>query len=133
MKPETAKFLAYARKLLDDASKMLITDLPDHAARTAYLASFHAARAYCFERSGNVAKTHKGVQSEFYRLSKDDETVDPDLRGFLSRAYRFKASADYETGTDDTAAPEDARDAIETATLFVNAIGRSTPVRDPTA
>jgi uncharacterized protein (UPF0332 family) len=124
--------LAYARKLLDDASKMLTSELPDHAARTAYLASFHAARAYCFERSGNVPKTHKGVQSEFYRLSKDDEAVDSELRGFLSRAYRFKASADYETEPDNTSTPEDARDAVETATLFVDTIGRSTPLRDPT-
>lgn len=73
---------------------MLDSGLPEHAARTAYLACFHTARAYAFERSGQIAKTHKGVQREFYRLTKDHEGVDPELRAFLSRAYPYKASAD---------------------------------------
>jgi uncharacterized protein (UPF0332 family) len=133
MNPESAEFLAYAQKLLRDAVKMLDGGLPEHAARTAYLACFHAARAYSFERSGKVAKTHKGVQSEFYRLSKDDERVDPDLRAFLSRAYAYKAAADYETSSDDIATPEDARDAIETAGRFVAEFARFTSLSGPTA
>jgi uncharacterized protein (UPF0332 family) len=133
MSPETAEFIACAEKLLGDASKMLDGGLPEHAARTAYLACFHAARAYSFERSGNVAKTHKGVQSEFYRLSKDDGRVDPNLRTFLSRAYAYKATADYETGSDDTTTPADARDAIETGRRFVAEFARLTPLSGPTA
>ena len=70
MKPETTEFIAYAMKLLGDADKMLDTGLNDHAARTAYLACFHVARAYTFERNGRTAKTHGGVQTEFFRLSK---------------------------------------------------------------
>jgi uncharacterized protein (UPF0332 family) len=127
MNPETAESIAYAQKLLGDAFKMLDGGLPGHAARTAYLACFHAARAYSFERSGQVAKTHKGVQSEFYRLSKDDGRVDPDLRAFLARAYAYKATADYETGPEDSTTPEDARDAVETAERFVTEFARLTP------
>jgi uncharacterized protein (UPF0332 family) len=133
MKPETVEFIAYAQKLLGDASRMLHSGLPEHAARTAYLACFHAARAYSFERSGLAAKTHKGVQSEFYRLSKDDKRVDPDLRAYLSRAYAYKATADYETGPEDTTSLEDARDAVETAGRFVTEFARLTPVSGPTA
>jgi uncharacterized protein (UPF0332 family) len=132
MNAETAKFIAYAQRLLGDAAKMLDSGLPDHAARTAYLACFHAARAYAFERSGQVAKTHKGVQSEFYRLSKDDARVDPVLRAFLSRAYAYKASADYETGPEDATTPEDAREAVETAGRFVTEFARLTPLSRPT-
>jgi uncharacterized protein (UPF0332 family) len=133
MNSETAAFIAYARKLLGDACKMLEGGLPEHAARTAYLACFHAARAYAFERSGQVAKTHKGVQSAFYRLSKDDGRVDPALRAFLSRAYAYKATADYETGPEDTTTPEEAREAVETAGRFVAEFARLTPLSGPPA
>ena len=33
----------------------------------AYLAVFHGAEAYIFEHTGKVAKTHRGVRSEFTR------------------------------------------------------------------
>jgi len=112
VKPEAVEFVVYAQKMLGDASKMLDANLPEHAARTAYLACFHTARAYVFERSGNVAKTHKGVHSEFYRLSKDDLRVDPELRVFLSRAYTYKATSDYETGPEDMTTAEDAKEAL---------------------
>ena len=88
MKPETAEFIVYAIKLLGDADKMLDAGLDDHAARTAYLACFHVARAYTFERNGRTAKTHGGVQTEFFRLSKDDDRSDSELRAFLTTAYR---------------------------------------------
>ena len=97
MKPEAAAFIAYARRLLHDATTMVESGLSDHAARTAYLACFHTARAYIFERTDHLAKTHKGVQIEFARLTKDDLALAPDLRAFLSRAYAYKAMADYET------------------------------------
>lgn len=80
MKPETAEFIAYANRLMGDARRMLESGLPDHAARTAYLACFHAARAYAFERTTRVAKTHRGVQTEFLRLSREDARIAPDTR-----------------------------------------------------
>jgi len=43
-----------------------------------------------------VFKTHKGVQAEFLRLTKDDPRWGSDLRVFLSQAYNLKAIADYE-------------------------------------
>ncbi len=45
-----------------------------------------------------MAKTHRGVQNEFFQLTKDDPRFAPDQRTFLSKAYNFKAVADYETG-----------------------------------
>jgi hypothetical protein len=41
--------------------------LPHIAALEAYLAVFHAAEANIFEHTGKVAKTHRGVRSEFTR------------------------------------------------------------------
>jgi uncharacterized protein (UPF0332 family) len=94
VKPETAEFIAYAIKLLGDADKMLDTGLDDHAARTAYVACFHVARAYTFERNGRTAKTHGGVHTEFFRLSKDDDRSDPELRAFLTTALSSRSVKD---------------------------------------
>ena len=75
---------------------MLGVDLHEDAGRAAYLASFHAAQALLFDKTGKVFKTHKGVQAEFLRLTKDDPRWGSDLRVFLSQAYNLKAIADYE-------------------------------------
>ena len=95
MKPEATHFLEKARKLLEHADTMLGVGLNDDAGRTAYLAGFHAAQAFLFERMGKTFKTHKGVQIEFLRLTKDDPRFSSDLRVFLSQAYNLKAIADY--------------------------------------
>lgn len=130
MKPETAEFIAYAIKLLGDADKMLDTGLDDHAARTAYLACFHVARAYTFERNNRTSKTHGGVQTEFFRLSKDDHRSDPELRAFLTTAYHYKSISDYETGPEDTPTPEEAREAVEIARRFVAQFALLAPLPD---
>ena len=84
MTSEAARFLEKARKLLEHADTMLGVDLNDDAGRTVYLAGFHAAQAFIFEDMGKIFKTHKGVQMEFLRLTKDDPRVPLDLRIFLS-------------------------------------------------
>jgi uncharacterized protein (UPF0332 family) len=43
-------------------------------------------------------KTHRGVNTEWHRLVKDDTRIDDELRAFLGFAYNLKAIADYETG-----------------------------------
>ncbi len=97
--------------------------LNDDAARAAYLAVFHAAQGIIFERSGRVVKTHRGVQSEFLRPTKDDPLFTPDQRIFLSQAYNFKAVADYETGSAELSA-EQAMVGLESGRGFVNAVRR---------
>jgi len=84
LKPETELFLAKARRLLGEADAMLQINLTEAAARTAYLAGFHAAQAFIWEQTGKSAKTHQGVHREFYRLTKDDPDLNPELRIFLS-------------------------------------------------
>lgn len=58
---------------------MLASGLTDHTGRTAYLAGFHAAQALIFEHLGKVLKTHKGVQAEFLRLTKNDPRIESRL------------------------------------------------------
>ena len=101
---------------------MLGVHLNEDAGRAAYLAGFHAAQAFIFESVGKMFKTHKGVQTEFLRLTKDDPRFKHDLRIFLSQAYKFKTSADYEAGPGSEVSVERAAAAIETAGRFVNYI-----------
>ena len=96
--------------------------LYEAAGRTAYLAGFHAAQAFFFERIGRIYKTHSGVRSEFSRLLKDDPRVDDQLRGFLGMAYNLKEIADYETGPASHVSAERAQLTIEAARRFVDRI-----------
>jgi len=95
LKAETADYLAKARATLGDAQQIAALPLPHVAAREAYLAVFHAAEAYIFEQTGKVAKTHRGVRSEFARLARAEPRVGRDLVTFLGAAYQFKTRADY--------------------------------------
>jgi uncharacterized protein (UPF0332 family) len=67
---------------------------------------------------------HRGVQSEFLRLTKDDPHVTRDQRIFLSQAYNFRAIADYETGPDAELSAEEATAALESGRGFVDAVRR---------
>ena len=124
MTPEAARFLQNADDHLQRGQTMLATGLNYDAGRAAYLAAFHAAQAIIFERSGKVVKTHKGVNVEFLRLTKDDPAFTPDQRGFLSKAYDFKAVADYDTGPIAEVSPQEASDAMEVARKFVATVRR---------
>ena len=128
MKPESARFVEQAALVLARADIMLTVSLNEDAARAAYLASFHVAQAYIFERTDKTPKSHNGVQVEFFRLSKDDARVDAALRRFLSQAYEFKSVADYATGPDAVTSASDARDAVATAKRFVAHFAQLVPL-----
>ena len=119
MKPEAAKFIDQANIVLARADLMLTVSLNEDAARAAYLASFHVSQAYIFERTGKTSKSHRGVQTEFFRLTKDDARVDPVLRRFLSQSYEFKSVADYLTGDEAVTSAAEAAEAVATSKRFV--------------
>jgi uncharacterized protein (UPF0332 family) len=118
LSPETAAYLAKARRTLVEAETMLQSKLYEAAGRAAYLAGFHAAQALISERTGRGVKTHRGVRTEFHRLTKDVSGVDDELRAFLAFGYDLKTAADYEVGPAEVA-PETARVAIDRAKRFV--------------
>jgi uncharacterized protein (UPF0332 family) len=122
--PEAERFLQNADDHLARGQTMLAAGLNDDAGRAAYLAAFHAAQAIIFERTGKVLKTHKGVQIEFLRLTKDDPRFRPDQRIFLSQAYDFKAVADYDSGPISEVSPQRAVDANEAARQFIATVRR---------
>jgi uncharacterized protein (UPF0332 family) len=130
MKPEAAKFIDQANIVLARADLMLTVNLNEDAARAAYLASFHAAQAYIFERTGKTSKSHRGVQTEFFRLTKDDARVDPVLRRFLSQSYEFKSVADYLTGDEAVISTAEAAEAVATSKRFVAHFAALVPLAD---
>lgn len=119
MRPESAKFVEQANIVIGRAGVMLKAGVNEDAARSAYMACFHVAQAYIFERTGKVSKSHNGVQVEFFRLTKDDSQIDHDLRKFLARAYEFKSIADYFTGPNAAVSAVQAADAIVEAKRFI--------------
>lgn len=125
MTPEAREHLDRAREYLTKGRSLLdVLHFADEAGRAAYLAGFHAAEALISERTGKVARTHEGVNREFHRLTRDDPSIDIELRAFLGRAYNLKAIADYETGPGSLVSPEQAEAALATAVRFVEAVAR---------
>lgn len=122
MTPEAQSYLDKARQSLAHARAILEIELGDEAGRTAYLAALHAAQALIFERTGRVAKTHRGVHGQFLRLVAGEPRVDAELRRFLSEGYKLKATADYEVGPEAVVPLEEAAAAIQRAARFVETV-----------
>ena len=120
MKPESAAFIDQAEIVLSRADRMLSVGLNEDAARAGYLACFHMAQAYNFERTGRTSKSHHGVQTEFFRLSRNDVRAGRELRRFLSQSFEFKSVADYGIGPDAVTSASQAADAVATAKRFVS-------------
>jgi len=117
--PEAEASLARARIDLDEARMIAALPLARAAARSAYYAAFHAAEAFIVDRTGKIAKTHRGVHSEFARLIKDRAKDDRRLGRVLPDGYRYKELADYSVDPDAVITDGDAAEMIEGATRFV--------------
>ncbi|HZU91596.1 MAG TPA: HEPN domain-containing protein [Stellaceae bacterium] len=122
MTPEAGRSLERARQCLTRARLILAAGVGEDAGRAACLAAFHSAQALIFERTGTVAKTHRGVRSQFARLTRNEPRIDAELRGFLVEGYNLKSIADYEVGPDAVVPLDEAAAAIEIAACFVDRI-----------
>ena len=123
MTPEAADYLAKARDYLNKARNLLeLLHYSEEAAHAAYLAGFHAAQAFVFERTARVAKSHSGLRSTFARLAKDDPRIDRTFTRFLARAYKSKEITDYGVGPQAIVTTAEAQEMIELATRFVDGI-----------
>lgn len=122
MTPEATDYLDKARDDLDDAIKILAIGLAKIAARSAYSAAFHAAKALIFERTGKIARTHSGVRAEFARLALDTPTISKDFPAFLAQAYKYKEISDYGVGLGAVVTPPEADEAVKNAARFIDCI-----------
>jgi uncharacterized protein (UPF0332 family) len=119
--PEAERFLAKARECLADA-RLYQALVPRIAGREAYLSAYHAAEALLHNRTGKIAKTHRGLRSEFARLTRGDLRVDRSLSEFLAQAYELKSIADYGTGSEAIISADTAAAAIAMAERFIGCV-----------
>ena len=119
MKPETANCLKRAREALADAQMIAATAIYRVAAREAYVAAFHAAEGYIFERTERVAKTHRGLRTLFSEIAKSDPGIPTDFPGFLAETYELKSISDYGNDPAEIISAEKAAAAIKGAERFV--------------
>lgn len=96
--------------------------LANVAARSAYFAVFDAAEAFIFEKTGRIAKTHRGVRTEFARLTKDDTSIAKALPEFLAQAYHYKEIGDYSVNPEEVVTMQNAERAIASAANFLDCI-----------
>ena len=80
----------------------------EDAARNAYYAAFHAAKAFIFERTAETQKRHGSVHKQFAQLAQTEPTIDDALRIFLPSAYDYKRIGDYDIGPVGKITPHDA-------------------------
>jgi len=122
MKPRTESYLKNAALSLTKGRDNLGIGHADEAARHAYYAAFHAAHALIFERTGKAPRTHGGVASEFRKIARKNRAFTSDLLSFLSSAYIFKQTADYEAATAAPISPQAAKDALDRAEHIVKIV-----------
>ena len=118
MTPEADNYLQKARRCLANANTILAIPISDVAAREAYLAGYHAAEAFIFEQTGKTVKTHKGLRSEFARLTRTDTAL-REFSSFLARAYELKSIADYGVDPAIYISVDEAKQAYDLAGRFV--------------
>ena len=116
---EAAASLVRARRDLDEARTLAALKLNRLASRSAYNAAFHAAEAVILKRAGRSAKTHRGVHSEFSRLTRDGAPSDREIWRVLPDGYRYKEMADYSTDPAADISDEATSQLIADATRFV--------------
>ena len=103
-----------ARLLVDSADS-------DGAVNRAYFAMFHVARATLAEIDTELARTkrHATVIGRFGRHLVKGRGLNAELGRALSLAFDLRAIADYEPATVD---PSEAREMVESAEAFINAL-----------
>ena len=104
---------------MSEARQIIRISLANAAARSAYDAVFPAAEALIVEKTGKIAKTHRGVRTEFARLTKDDSRVGKAMTAFLTKAYRYKEIGDYDVKPGAVITMKQAEAAIVSAEEFL--------------
>jgi uncharacterized protein (UPF0332 family) len=132
VKPESRKHFEKAERCLANGSAELAAaasrpELAEDAARNAYLAAFHAAKALIFERTGQARMKHGTVQKMFSQIAKSESAIEVEVRRFLGSAYDFKRVADYDIEASAPISLAEASHALNEAERFVATIKTLVP------
>ncbi len=121
--PQAARELAAARQHLAAAKAIVGLDVGYVAGREAYIAAYHAAEAFIHDRTGSLAKTHRGLRTQFARLAQTEPQLDPGFSRFLANAYEIKSVADY-GDEPESVSPDAARAIVRMAEQMIDAIAQ---------
>jgi uncharacterized protein (UPF0332 family) len=119
LRADAARILGKAQRLIGRAVAMADDGYLEEAAREAYLATFHAARAFVLEHTGATPKTHSGLRSTFAQAARRDTSL-AGFGRFLTNAYKVKETHDYDEIR--TVPDAVARATIEKSRQFVDRI-----------
>jgi uncharacterized protein (UPF0332 family) len=114
--------LETARRHLTDARAVATLGITYIAGPEAYLTAYHATEAILHHRTGRIAKTHRGLGTEFARLARTEPRINAEFVRFLANAYEIKSVADYGAEPEANVSMEDACVTIETASRLTDCI-----------
>lgn len=116
---KVAELMAKADQALASSRILLDAGDPDGACNRGYYAMFDAARAALLRSGSDIGKTHKGVLNAFSDQLIKNGPIPREMGRLLKQAETRRYVADYEG---EPVEPDDARQMIEQAALFVAAI-----------
>jgi uncharacterized protein len=118
---DSADRLARARRELAAARHLAAGGFPAQAISRAYYAAFYAAEVALGEL-GETRSRHSGVVAAFGQLLVRPGTLDATTGRLLRSLFERRARADYDE--DDEPTDDDARTAIDDASVVVETIDR---------
>jgi hypothetical protein len=124
MKPEAADYLGKARQCLDDARQIAAaTPLHHIVAQEAYLAAYHAAEAYLFERTGKGRQDASGLAERVQPPGPQRAAHRSGVHDFPCRSLRVQIHCRLQRGLGfPPITADDARSAIDTAARLIDSI-----------
>lgn len=122
MQPETRVYLESAERSLTEARGILKAGFDAIAAREAYMAVLESARAYVFEKTRKISKTHSGTNTLFLELVRDQAEFEAAEKAMVGDLLEIKLDVDY--GHRSKVGRADVRQIIAHAERFVAKIAR---------
>lgn len=118
---EVEALLNRARKTVDEAHLLFDADYFEASVSRTYYATFYAAEAALLSE-GITPKTHKGTRAMFGKHFVKTKDLPAWTAQVLHQAFETRLLADY--GTTPSILQEEARQGLEEAERFVEAVGQ---------
>ncbi len=112
-----------ARQFVALAGTLLKKNYNENAAIDAYLAAYHAARAYILECRGEAPRIEEDVQAQFTNLVIIDPRVDEGCRSIFWSAEGITLGKARDLAEDAEITSAEAKNAVRQAAHFVEHIG----------
>ena len=120
MKDISLRIWERALESLDDAQANRNDERYLVALNRSYYAVFYALTALLYEKEYTNTKSHSGAHAKFRELYIKSEILPRDVSVWLDKTWTLRQSGDYDF--EDVVTDEEARQAVESAMKFINAV-----------